>query len=75
MQCSTCSEPALVILTDRAFCEECYRIIQRRQRQVIDDMPLAPGAKPAMRGHRHGWFRKLTIQRRELSKWEPVDAR
>lgn len=45
MTCSSCSEPMYIILSDRAFCEKCYRELQERQRRVMEDFPKKHGAE------------------------------
>jgi hypothetical protein len=35
MKCSTCDNPMVIVLCDRAFCEECYEELQRKQRALI----------------------------------------
>ncbi len=49
MTCSSCSEPMLIILGDRAFCESCYRELQKLQRRIVEDFPRKPIDKEGQR--------------------------
>ena len=35
MTCSTCDKEAVIVLCDRAFCEECYEQLQKQQRAAL----------------------------------------
>ena len=37
MQCSSCENEMFVILGDRAFCEDCYDDLARRQRKLAEN--------------------------------------
>ena len=50
MTCSSCSEPAIIVLTDRAFCDGCYRVILRRQWMVIEEMPKRKAREESAQG-------------------------
>jgi len=41
MKCSGCDKEMFIILADRAFCEHCYRELQKRQAECIEEMPKA----------------------------------
>lgn len=40
---STCPKPMFVILADRAFCEECYRELIKRQNRLINSFGKGAG--------------------------------
>jgi hypothetical protein len=50
MTCSSCSEPAIIVLADRAFCDGCYRVILRRQWMVIEEMPKRKAREESAQG-------------------------